>query len=424
MKILIQSATLSDPQSPYHRQKKNVLIEQGHIAAINSPGSKKPAAAKVLPAEGMILSAGWIDLGTFVGDPGLEHKEDLASATQAAAAGGFTGLATLPNTAPCVQSKNEVNYLTKGNGGRLVQVYPMASVTLNNAGEDLTEMIDLHAAGAVAFTDGLKTIWNTDILLKALQYLRKFDGLLINHPEDIWLTRFGQMNEGVNSTRLGLKGMPKLAEEVAIRRDLELLQYAGGRLHFSRISSARAIDMIRQAKKKKLTVSCDITSYQALVDDSTLHDFDTNYKVKPPLREKADMEALIEGLKDGTVDVLTTGHLPQDAESKMTEFDQADFGLINLQTFAAHLAALSQWVDVHKLLEKVTCAPRRLLQLPQPLLQVGEPANLTLFNPAEEWVFTEAQNVSKSSNSPWLDAPLTGKAKAVFNNSKYQIDGW
>ncbi len=421
MKILIQSATLSDPQSPHHKQKKNVLIQHGRITAISG---KKPAADKVLQADGMILSAGWIDLGAFVGDPGLEHKEDLNSATHAAAAGGFTELATLPNTAPSVQSKNEVNYITKGNSGRLVQVYPMASVTLNNAGEALTEMIDLNEAGAVAFTDGLKTIWNTDILLKALQYLRKFDGLLINRPEDIWLTRFGQMNEGTSSTLLGLKGIPKLAEEVAIRRDLELLNYAGGRLHFSRISSAKAVDMIRQAKKKKLIISCDIASYQALLEDTLLSDFDTNYKVNPPLREKADIEALIEGLKDGTIDVLTTGHLPQDAESKLIEFDHADFGLINLQTFASQLTALSKFVDMHKLLEKITLTPRKLLKLPLPLLEVGAPANLTLFNPAEQWIFTEAQNLSKSCNSPWLNTPLTGKAKAVFNNSKYWIDAW
>lgn len=421
MKILIQSATLSDPQSTHHKQKKNVLVEDGRITAISS---KKLPADKVLPADGMILSTGWIDLGTFVGDPGLEHKEDITSATNAAAAGGFTAIAMLPNTAPSVQSKNEVNYIAKGNSGRLVQVYPMASVTLNNAGEDLTEMIDLNEAGAVAFTDGLKTIWNTDILLKALQYLRKFDGLLINHPEDIWLARFGQMNEGPSSTRLGLKGIPKLAEEVAIRRDLELLNYAGGRLHFSRISSAKAVDMIRQAKKKKLIASCDIASYQALLDDSLLCDFDTNYKVNPPLREKADIEAMIEGLKDGTIDVLTTGHLPQDAESKMIEFDHADFGLINLQTFASQLTALSQFIDVHKLLEKVTLAPRKLLKLPLPVIEADSPANLTLFDPAGEWVFSEAQNFSKSNNSPWLNAPLTGKAKAVFNNSKYWIDGW
>lgn len=248
MKILIQSATISDPNSSHHSKKRDVLIQNGRIIDI---APKVKGGDKIIEAEGMILSAGWFDLGTFVGDPGLEHKEDLESVCRAAAAGGFTEVAMLPNTQPTVQTKNEINYITRNNNSRLVQIHPLGAVTHNNKGEELTEMIDLNAAGAVAFTDGLKTIWNTDILLKSLQYLQKFDGLLINHPEDIWLNMFGQMNEGPNSTRLGLKGMPKIAEEIAVRRDVELLAYAGGRLHFSRVSSTKAIEIIKAAKKKK-----------------------------------------------------------------------------------------------------------------------------------------------------------------------------
>ncbi len=419
MKILIQSATISDPNSTHHKKKANVLIQNGRILEI---GSKKSAADKVIEADGMILSPGWIDLGTFVGDPGLEYKEDLESVTKAAAAGGFTEIAVLPNTVPGVETKNGVNYIIKGNDSRLVQIHPIGSVTLKNAGEELTEMIDLNAAGAVAFSDGLKPVWNTDILLKSLQYIQKFDGLLINHPEDIWLNMFGQMNEGPNSTMLGLKGMPKLAEEVAVNRDLELLGYAGGRLHFSRISSARAVEAIRQAKRKKLSVSCDIASYQALLDDSLLEDFDTNYKVNPPLREKEDLAALITGLKDGTIDVLCSGHLPQDTESKVLEFDHADFGMINLQTFASQLSALSKSVNVHDLIEKVTLAPRALLRREEVVIEKDTKANLTLFDPNARWKFSSDENLSKSSNSPWLNTELTGKTKAVFNNSKVLIN--
>jgi dihydroorotase len=419
MKILIQSATISDPNSSHHLKKKNVLIQNGRIAEITS---KKITADKVIEAEGMILSTGWVDMGTFVGDPGLEYKEDLESAGKAAAAGGFTEIVMLPNTVPAVQSKNEVNYITKGNDSRLVQIYPMGAVTLKNAGEELTEMIDLNASGAVAFSDGLKPVWNTDIFVKSLQYLQKFDGLLINHPEDIWLNMFGQMNEGKNSTILGLKGMPKIAEDLAVGRDVELLGYSGGRLHFARLSSAKALDLVRAAKKKKLNLTCDIAAYQALLDDSLLEDFDTNYKVNPPLREKVDLNALIGGLKDGTIDVLTSGHLPQDTESKVLEFDHADFGIINLQTFASQLASLSKHVDVHVLVEKVTGAPRKLLKLTIPTIEKDEKANLTLFNPTEKWVFTEESNYSKSKNSPWLGIEIVGKAKAVFNNSKFWMD--
>lgn len=419
MKVLIQSATISDLKSSHHSKKRDVLIQNGRIVDI-SPKIK--SGDKTIEANGMILSTGWIDVGTFIGDPGLEHKEDLDSACKAAAAGGFTELVMLPNTQPTVQTKNEVNYIMRGNSGRLVQIYPTGAVTLKNQGEELTEMIDLNAAGAIAFTDGLKTIWNTDILLKSLQYLQKFDGLLINHPEDIWLNTFGQMNEGVNSTSLGLKGMPRIAEEIAIRRDTELLAYAGGRLHFSKISSARAIDIIKAAKKKKLNVTCDIAAYQALLDDSLLSDFDTNYKVNPPLREKTDMEALIAGLKDDTIDVLTSGHLPQDAESKVIEFDHADFGMINLQTFASQLTSLSKYVDIHLLIAKVTHTPRQILKLESSAIEKDERANLTLFDPSEKWKFADSSNYSKSKNSPWLEKEIQGKVKAVFNNSKSWID--
>src|SRR6267378_9026 len=419
MKILIQSAEIIDAGSPFHRKKKNVLINAGRIAEI---GDKNYSADKVIKAEGMILSAGWLDLGAFVGDPGLEHKEDLSSLAKAAAAGGFTEVAVLPNTHPPIQSKNEVSYIIQNNDNRLVQIHALASVTKNNKGEELTEMIDLHEAGAVAFTDGLKPVWHTDIFLKALQYLQKFDGLLIDHPEDIWLNLFGQMNEGVNSTMLGLKGMPKIAEEVAVSKNLKLLDYAGGRLHFAKISTAKTVGLIRTAKKKGLNVSCDVPVYQALLDDSLLHDFNTHYKVNPPLREKSDNEALIKGLNDGTIDVLSSGHVPQDDESKNLEFDLAEFGIINLQTFGSQLASLSKWVAMESLIEKVTSNPRKILGLSLPTIDVDAKANLTLFDPSLEYTFTQDDNLSKSKNSPWLGSTLTGKVVATFNNSRHWLD--
>lgn len=418
MKILIQAAEIIDPNSGFHQKQKNILIHNGRITAI---GDKNFAADMVIKAEGMMISPGWFDLGTFIGDPGLEYKEDLDSGTRAAAAGGFTEIAMLPNTVPCVQTKNEVSYIVRGNEARLVQVYPMASVTLNNKGEELTEMIDLHTAGAVGFTDGLKPIWHTDIFLKSLQYLQKFNGVLIDHPEDYWLNLFGQMHEGVNSTRLGLKGMPRIAEEIVVGKNLELLQYAGGRLHFARVSTPKSLEVIRSAKKK-FQVTCDVTVFQALLDDSFLADFDTNYKVNPPLRERADNEAIIKGLREGTIDVLTSGHLPQDEESKNLEFDRAEFGIITLQTFCAHLTALSKFVDWHILIEKVTTAPRRVLGLPIPRIKEDTVANLTLIDPEAKWVLNDESNFSKSKNSPWYGKELKGKTVAVFNNGKHSVD--
>jgi dihydroorotase len=418
MKILIQGAEIIDSASSFHKKIKNVLVNNGRIAEI---GDKAFAADRTIKAEGMKLTIGWFDLGTFVGDPGLEQKEDIDSVSRAAAAGGFTGLAVLPNTSPCVQTKNEVSYLTRGNDAHLVQIYPLAAVTRNNKGEELTEMIDLHEAGALAFTDGLKPIWHTDILLKSLQYLQKFNGLLIDHPEDTWLNLFGQMHEGLNSTMLGLKGMPRIAEDIAVTRNLELLGYAGGRLHFSKLSSAKAIDLIRTGKKK-MQVSCDVAAYQPLLDDSVLSGFDTNYKVNPPLREKADNDALIKGLRDGTIDVICSGHTPHEDECKSLEFDLADFGIINLQTFGANLVGLSDSVDWDILLPKVTINPRKLLGLEVPVIEEDVKANLTLFDPSRTWMFDEKSNHSKSRNSPWLNTEVKGKAVAVFNNGRNRIE--
>jgi dihydroorotase len=418
MKILIQSPEILDSNSTFHQKEKNVLINNGRIAEI---GDKNYSADKVIKAEGMKLSIGWFDLGTFIGDPGLEYIVDLDSGTRAAVAGGFTEIAMLPNTVPAVQTKNEVSYITRGNDNRLVQVHALASVTRNNKGEELTEMIDLHEAGAVAFTDGLKPIWHTDILLKSLQYVQKFNGVLIDHPEDNWLSMFGQMHEGINSTRLGLKGIPRIAEEIAVSKQLELLNYAGGRLHLSRISTGKTVDLIKSAKRK-LNVSCDVTAYQALLDDSALFDFDTNYKVSPPLRERPDNDALIKGIKEGTIDVICSGHLPQDEESKNLEFDLADFGIINLQTFAANLVMLSKMIEWDVLIEKVTTGPRKVLNLEIPRIEEDTKANLTLLDPNKSWRLDEKTNYSKSKNSPWMGKEIKGKVAAVFNNNRHWFD--
>jgi dihydroorotase len=419
MKILIQAAEIIAPQSPFHRKKKNVLISNGKISEI---GDKKFTADKVIDARGMYLSAGWFDLAAFAGDPGLEHKEDLQSIAQAAAAGGFTEIALLPNTQPAIQTKNDVSYIKRYNENRLVQMHAIAAVSKSVKGEELTEMMDLHHAGAIAFSDGLKPVWHTDIFLKTLQYLQPFDGLLIDHPEDIWLNMFGQMNEGLVSTQLGLKGMPRLAEEIMIKRNVELLRYAGGKLHLNRLSSAASFDLVRAAKKSGLHISCDVTAYQALFTDELLQDFDTNYKVNPPLREKQDNEAIIKALKDGTIDVLCSGHVPQDEESKNLEFDLADFGIINLQTFAPQLTSLAASVDMADLIEKVAYNPRKILKLEIPAIEKEAKANLTLFDPNHEWTFNESNNFSKSKNSPWLGSQLTGRAVACFNNGKNWIE--
>jgi dihydroorotase len=419
VKVLLQSPLILDKRSAFHKKKKNVLIQNGKILEI---GDKNYTADRVIEVEGMILSPGWIDVGTVTGEPGFEHKEDTDSLSKAAAAGGFTQLAVFPNTNPPIQTKSDITHLIRKNDSKLVQLIPIASVTRNNQGTDLTEMLDLNDAGAMAFSDGLKTITNTDIFLKALQYIKKFNGVLIDHAQDQWLDLFGQMNESAVSAALGLKGMPKLSEEVAASRNIKLLSYSEGRLHLARVSSPKVLDLIRTAKKKGANITCDITSYQAILNDSLLTDFDTNYKVNPPLREKSDNDNLIKGLKDGAIDIISSGHTPQDEESKVVEFDHAEFGIINLQTVASHLVTLSESVDWEDLLEKVTVNPANMLSLSLPVIQPDEKANLTLFNPEADWTFDEKANFSKSKNSPWLGKKLKGKAVAVFNNGKQWID--
>ncbi len=419
MKILLQSPLILDKRSPFHKKKKNVLIQNGKILEI---GDKNFVADRTIEAEGMILSPGWLDVGTVSGDPGFEHKEDLDSISKTAAAGGFTELAILPNLNPPIQSQSDITHLRRKNESRLVQLHAIASVTRDNKGSDLTEMLDLHAAGAIAFSDGLKSISNTDIFLKALQYIKKFDGVLIDHAQDAWLDLFGQMNESPMNAALGLKGMPKLSEEVAASRNIKLLTYSESRLHLSRVSSPKVLDLVRTAKKKGVNITCDITSFQAILNDTLLSDFDTNYKVNPPLREKADNEILIKGMKDGLIDIICSGHTPQDEESKVVEFDHAEFGIINLQTVASHLVTLAQWIEWEDLLEKITVNPSRLLRIDLPVVEPDAKANLTLIDPNIEWVFDEKANFSKSKNSPWLGKKITGKAKAVFNNTKHWID--
>lgn len=417
MKLLIRSAKIVCPSSPHHLKTTNVLIQNGKIVEI---GKQVSAADREIDAEGMLLSSGWFDLGALVGDPGHEAREDLYSLNKCAASGGFTEVAVLPNTSPVIQTKNDIAYLMRGNENRLVQVHPIGAVTKKCSGEELTEMIDLRHAGAVAFGDGIQPLWNTDILLKALQYLQPLNALLMDHAEDILLNKFGQAHEGPNATKLGLKGMPRIAEECAISRNLELLAYTGGRLHFSKISTAKSIELIRAAKKQGLLVSCDMTAYQALLDDSLLEDFDTNYKVNPPLREKKDNEALIKGLKE-TIDVLCSGHTPLEDEEKNVEFEQAEFGIINWPTFASQLVTLSKWVPLEELIEKVTDAPRRLLNLPIVVIEEEAKANLTLLDPKKVWTLNETTSLSKSKNSPWWNKSLKGKVAAVFNEGRQVI---
>ncbi len=416
MSILIKSAQIISPGSPHHMMKLNILISDSGI--INYIGKETPEADKVVSSPNLMASIGWFDMCANFNDPGHEQKEDLQSGLKTAASGGFTALALLPNTHPCVESKNEVAYLKSKNAASVTQIHPLGAVTKACKGEDFTEMLDMHAAGAVAFTDGDNPLWNTDILLKTLLYLQKFDGLLINRPEDKYLTAFGTMNEGITSTMLGLKGMPGIAEEIMVTRDLELLKYAGGRLHFSNISTAHSLKLIARAKDKGLNVTCDVAVCNLVFDDTELSGFDTNYKVNPPLRNKRDVKALERGLDSNEIDVIVSAHAPQDPESKNLEFDHADFGMLGLQTFFPLVLQKESEGGLASLIHKFTVNPRRILGLPVPVISENEMADITLFDPTVKWTYDASTNYSKSANSPLLGKKLTGAVLGVINNGK------
>lgn len=416
MSILIKSAKILVPGSPLNAKKVNIFISDAGI--IKHIGNDSPGASRIVEGKNLVVSMGWFDMRANFNDPGMEHKEDLESGLNAAASGGFTGVALLPNTRPVVETKNEVSYLMSRNAKSVCQVFPMGAVTKGCKGEDFTEILDMHNTGAVAFTDGEHPIWNTDIMLKSLLYLQKIDGLLINRPEDKHLTAFGTMNEGITSTLLGMKGMPGLAEEIMIRRDIELLKYAGGRVHFSNISTAEGLRQIVKARNEGLRVSCDVAVYNLLFNDEAVSDFDTNFKVNPPLRSGRDIKSLLKGLQDGDIDVVVSSHTPQDEESKKLEFDLADFGMLGLQTFFPMVLSATGKDKIDSVIETFTSNPRKILGLPVPEIKVGEKADLTIFDPELEWEYSEKTNLSKSVNSPWLGKKLKGGVIGVVNNGR------
>ncbi len=418
MSILITSVKIIDKKSAHHLKVRNVLIAKGNIKYI---GSDAPKATEVINGKGCFISIGLCDLQATYADPGNEHKEDLLSGVEVALSGGFTEVVLLPNTIPAIQKKNDIKYLTKGNSSSLVQLHPLGAISIDLKGEALTDMLDLAEAGAIAFSDGLTPMYNSDLLLKSLQYIKKIDGLVIDKPEDKWLALFGTMNEGENSALLGMKGIPALAEELAVARDIDILAYTNGRLHLSNISTEGSVKLIKVAKKKGLHITCDVAAHQLVYDDSSVLSFDANYKVSPPFRRPSDCKALIKGLQEGTIDAIVSSHQPHDQECKQLEFDMADFGIIGQQTLLPMLVEVADLIGWDLIFDKLTHQPRKIIGLPPIEIKEGEPANLVLFNPSENWEYNLKTNTSKSHNSPLLNQTLTGKVVAVFNNGKKRL---
>lgn len=413
MNLLIKSATILDPGSSFHQQVADILIEKGVITQI---ADNIDVDAELFDAEGKYVSPGFFDLNCNIGELGLETKEDLRSGTIAAAAGGFTGIALMPNSQPPVHSKSEVEYLLNRSKGNLVDVYPLGTISQKREGKDLAEMYDMYQSGAKAFTDGSRPVQDAGLMERALLYAQGFDALVFSYPEDTAIAGKAKVNEGEISTLLGMKGIPSLAEELMVARDLYLAEYTVSRIHFTTISTARSVELIREAKRKGIEVTCDVAAHHLVLTDEALLGFDSLYKVKPPLRTADDVSALIKGLKDGTIDAIVSQHTPHEIEFKDVEFEVAEYGITGLQT--AFSLALKAGLPVELVVEKLAINPREILGVETPVIAEGENANLVIFDADAEWEYSAANNKSKSANSPFIGHSLKGKVLLTYNNQQ------
>jgi dihydroorotase len=414
--LLLRQVKVIDPGGPHNNEVVDVLVRNGNIHKIGERISKGEATE--LKADGVHVSIGWMDLRAHFRDPGQEWKQGLLNGLDAAAAGGFTSVAVLPTTDPVVDDRSGVGYLLRRAAGHPVQVLPIGALTKSTKGQQLAEIHDLRLAGAVAFSDDQQAVRNSRLMLLALQYTSALPGNIapiMVFPQDPDLVLKGQMHEGSMSTRLGMKGLPAMAETLQLARDISLLEYAGGHLHTATISTAESVEMIREAKARKLKVSCSVAAHNLLLDDGCLRGFETCYKVMPPLRDMRHIEALREGVKDGTIDAIVSDHRPEDREHKLLEFGQAAFGIIGLETcFAVANTALKGRSTLRNVIDRFTTGPRQVLGLQKQHIAEGSTVDITLFDPEMDWVCTEDDLVSISHNTPFIGQRFTGRPLGII----------
>lgn len=421
MLVLIRGAKVSDPASEFHGKVTDILLEDGIIKTVK--GSIKTKADTVIEAAGLNVSPGWVDVLADYSEPGYEHKETIASGLNAAAAGGFTDVLLSPNTNPVTGSKSTVQYLLQKAKGHIVNLHPLGVVSTNAEGKTLAEMLDMHSNGALAFTDGWKPIQSAGLMLKALEYVRAFNGVVLQLPVDASLAEGGQMHEGPVSTKLGMAGIPVMAESLVIYRDIELLRYTGSRLHITGVSTAEGLALIRQAKAEGLDISCSVTPYHLALTDESLNTYSSLYKVSPPLRPEADRQALIAGLNDGTIDCIASHHRPQDWDAKEKEFEYASNGM-NLQeiSFQVIWNAVAKEVALDKLVAALSSNPRRIFGLPGGNIKEGGEAALTVFSADTSFSLQEDKIRSASRNNPFTGKELKGNVVGVINKGNVHLN--
>lgn len=418
MKILIKNCQLVDPRSKHNGNVVDILINNGKIEKI-AAGITDNADEEV-KFDNCHVSPGWIDLRASFRDPGHEYKEDLNTGLDAARSGGFTGVCVMPSTQPAVDDKAGIEYIYNRTKDHIVNAYPIGAISKGLEGKELAEIYDMASVGAVAFTDDKHPISHAGLMERALLYSKTVDGVVMNYPVSEDLAQDGVMNEGVTSTVLGLKGIPTLAEEIGVTRDLELAAYCEAPIHLGPITSGGAVAKIREAKKNGVQVTCDTTSLHLIYTDADLMNFDTNLKLSPPLRSEEDRQALIAGIADGTIDIISSDHAPEDVEDKRCEFEHAADGALNLETsFPALLEGTDGKVSLDRIVETLSINPGTLIGHTPPVLEEGSEALLTLFNPILEWEVQEEALASKTRNTPFGNKKLTGKALGIVVGDRY-----
>ena len=413
MNLLIKSATILDKSSPYHNSTKDILIENGVISKIDNTIENNNNYQEI-KSDNLHVSQGWFDSSVSFGEPGFEERETIANGLKTAALSGFTNLAVNPNTNPIIDNSTTVSFIKNNAFQNAVNLHPIGALTKGCKGNDLAELYDMQQAGAVAFGDFQHAVENPNMLKIALQYTHSFNGLVLSYPQENKIAGKGIVNEEENSTKVGLKGIPNLAEELQVSRDLFLLEYTEGKLHIPTISTAKSVGLIRDAKVKGLDVTCSVSILNLLLTDDAITDFDTHFKVLPPLRTLADQKALIEGVQDGTIDFVTSNHLPIDIEHKKIEFDHAMYGSIGLESM---FGAMNTIFKTEKVIELLTQNKSRF-GIESSNIKEGEKACLSLFNPKENYTFTTNNIYSSSKNSALLGSNLKGKAIGIVNNNQ------
>ncbi len=413
MKIIIREAKIIDSKSPFHNQVVDVKINDGILEKIGTNLSSSDDYQEIKQPN-LHLSQGWFDSSVSFGEPGFEDRETIANGLNVAAKSGFTAVALQPNSAPILDNQAQILFVKQKAIDAATDLFPIGALTKNSEGTDLAELYDMKNAGAIAFGDYGKSLANANLLKIGLQYVQDFDGLVIAFCQDEKIKGSGVVNEGIVSTRLGLKGIPNLAEELIVARNLFLLEYTGGTLHIPTISSAKSVDLIRNAKAKGLKVTCSVAVHNLVLTDEKLEGFDTRFKVAPPLRTDNDRIALISGILDNTIDSITSDHNPIDIEHKKMEFDLAKNGTIGLESaFGALLTVL----PLEKIVEKLTLS-KAIFKLNQSEIAEGNKANITLFTTEIEWIFTKEHILSKSKNSAFHGTKMKGKVIGIYNNNK------